>query len=54
MSAPPETCCYVRCGALLSYQKIPWAIDGSCDAEGWKFCAEVYVSKLVDAAWLPC
>lgn len=51
---PPGKCCYVRCGAQQRYHRIPWAVEGSCDAEGWQFCAQFYVTKLVDAAWLPC
>lgn len=51
---PPGKCCYVRCGTHVRYQKIPWEVEGSCDAEGWEFCAEFYVAKLVDAAWLRC
>lgn len=53
-SAPAGKCCYVRCGAQLRYHKIPWMVEGSCDAEGWDFCADFYVTKLTDAAWLPC
>lgn len=53
-SAPAGKCCYVRCGAQLRYHKIPWVVEGSCDAEGWDFCADFYVTKLTDAAWLPC
>lgn len=51
---PPGKCCYVRCGAQQRYHKIPWAVEGSCDAEGWQFCEAFYVAKLVDAAWLRC
>lgn len=51
---PPGKCCYARCGAQVTYQKVPWAVEGSCDQEGWNFCELFYVAKLVDAAWLPC
>jgi hypothetical protein len=29
-------------------------VQDSCDAEGWQFCEQFYVAKLVDAAWLRC
>jgi hypothetical protein len=54
VAGPPGKCCYVRCGAQLRYHKIPWEVQGSCDAEGWNFCEQFYVAKLADAAWLRC
>lgn len=54
VEGPPGKCCYVRCGAQQRYHRIPWEVLGSCDAEGWNFCSQFYVTKLVDAVWLDC
>lgn len=54
VAGPPGKCCYVRCGAQQRYHRIPWEVQGSCVAEGWSFCSQFYVTKLVDAVWLGC